>query len=179
MLSTEPIIVTADAVDEFKTYVRIESDDEDALIAALLSAAIRHGEGFTGQIFLRRAMIDRLPVSSAWQRLGATPVSSITSVTGIPPEGAALVLPPAAYAIDIDGAGDGWVRVTAPGDAKRVDVSFTAGIASDWSGMPETLRHGVLRLAAHLHAVRDLAEDMGPPAIVAALWRPWRRMRLS
>ena len=179
MLSTEPIIVTADAVDEFKTYVRIEGDDEDTLIAALLTAALRHGEGFTGQIFLRRAMIDRLAVSSAWQRLGATPVSSITSVTGIPPEGAAVLLPTATYAIDIDGAGDGWVRVTAPGEAKRVDVSLVAGIAVDWAVMPETLRHGVLRLAAHLHAVRDAADDAGPPTIVAALWRPWRRMRLS
>ena len=179
MLSIDPLVVTADAVDEFKTYVRIESDEEDALIAALLATAIRHGEGFTGQIFLRRAMIDRLGVASAWQRLGATPVNGITSVTGLPAEGPPVLLPVLAYAIDIDGAGDGWVRVSAPGDAVRVDVSLIAGIALDWSGLPETLRHGVIRLAAHLHGVRDAADDAGPPAIVAALWRPWRRMRLS
>jgi uncharacterized phiE125 gp8 family phage protein len=68
--------------------------------------------------------------------------------------------------------------VSDPGLAKRVDVTFTAGIAADWGGLPETIRHGIIRLAAHLHAVRDAPEDVGPPAIVAALWRPWRRMRL-
>ena len=179
MLSIDPVVVTADAVDELKTYVRIESEEEDPLIVALLSAAIRHGEDFTGQIFLRRAATDRLPVSSAWQRLGVTPVVSITGVTGLPLDGLAFPLPVSAYAIDIDGAGDGWVRVTEPGAANRVDVSLIAGVAADWPTLPETLRHGVIRLAAHLHGVRDAADDGGPPAIVAALWRPWRRMRLS
>ena len=179
MISISPIIVTADAVDELKTYVRIETDDEDTLLSSLIATAASHGEAFTGQRFLQRPHKDRLPVSSAWQRLGATPVQAISLVTGLPAAGAPFALAAAAYALDIDGSGDGWVRMTEPGLAKRVDVTFTAGIAADWGGLPETIRHGVIRLAAHLHAVRDAPEDGGPPAIVAALWRPWRRMRLS
>ena len=39
-------------------------------------------------------------------------------------------------------------------------------------------RPRLLRLVAHLFASRD--EDGGePPAAVTALWRPYRRMRLS
>ena len=179
MIRIDPITVTADAVDELKTYVRLEADDEDALLFALIATAAAHGEAFTGQAFLQRGHRDQLPVSNAWQRLGATPVQAISLVTGLPATGASFALPVSAYALDIDGSGDGWVRVTEPGFAKRVDVTFTAGLAAEWGGLPETIRHGVIRLAAHLHAVRDAPDDAGPPAIVAALWRPWRRMRLG
>jgi uncharacterized phiE125 gp8 family phage protein len=175
----DPLIIGADGVDEAKTYVRIESDEEDGLISALLASAIRHCEGFTGQIQLTRGVVERLPVSAAWQRLSATPVQSISGVTGIAAEGASFALPITGYAIDIDGAGDGWVRVTQPGAAGRIDVAFTAGAASSWGAISDPLRHGILRLTAHLHANRDNVGDAGPPAAVAALWRPWRRMQLS
>ncbi len=179
MLSFASPVLTADAVDAAKTYLRIENDEEDALIGALLAAALRHAESFLGQILLRRAGVDRLPVSSAWQRIGVTPVRAITSVTGIPAEGAPFALPPNAYAIDIDGAGDGWVRVLQPGSAGRIDVAVDAGLSPDWDNIPEPLRLAVLRLTAHLHVSRDDPGDVGPPAAVAALLRPWRRMRLS
>jgi uncharacterized phiE125 gp8 family phage protein len=58
-------------------------------------------------------------------------------------------------------------------------VAVEAGLAEDWNGVPEPLRQGIVRLTAHLYAHRDAAGDAGPPAAVAALWRPWRRMRLA
>src|SRR3546814_10878034 len=88
-------------------------------------------------------------VCSSDLRLRWTPVSAITGVTGVPAEGAAFALPIGAYGVDIDGNGDGWVRVTAPGAAGRVDVTFMAGLAPDWAGLPEGIRQGVVRLAAH------------------------------
>lgn len=178
MLSLSPPPVAADAVDAAKTYLRIEHDAEDALMGALLAAAIGHVEAFTGLLLLRRAAVDRLPVSGAWQRLGVTPVHAITAVEGLPADGAAFALQPGGYALDIDGAGDGWIRVTEPGNAARIDVTVEAGFAPDWDSLPEPLRLAVLRLTGHLHVHRDAAGDIGPPAVVAALLRPWRRMRL-
>jgi len=179
MFSLSPPPMAAEAVVAAKTYLRIDNDLEDALIASFVTAAIRHVEGFTNLIVLRRAGIDRLPVSGAWQRLGVTPVNAITAVAGPPEQGAAFPLPVGAYALDIDGSGDGWVRVTAPGNATRIDVTVDAGLATDWADIPEPLRLAVLRLTGHLHSYRDAAPDSGPPAAVAALIRPWRRMRLS
>jgi uncharacterized phiE125 gp8 family phage protein len=179
MKSLAPPALAADAVDAAKSYLRIENDEEDGLIGALLAAAIRHAEGFLGQLLLRRAAVDRLQVSSDWQRIGVTPVSAISSVTGIPAEGAPFILPTTSYAIDIDGSGDGWVRVSQPGSAGRIDVAVEAGLAADWDALPEPLRLAVLRLTGHLHLSRDDSGDSGPPAAVAALLRPWRRMRLS
>lgn len=175
----DPVIPPGDAVEDAKAYLRIDHADEDALLSSLIASAIRGCEGFTGQVLLRRGFVQRIGVRSDWTRLSPTPVVSVTGVTGIPVEGATFLLPVGAYAVDIDGNGDGWVRVTAPGAAGRVDVAGIAGLSSDWGGVPEALRQGVIRLASHLYAVRDAPDDPGPPAAVAALWRPWRRMRLG
>jgi len=179
MFSLSPPPVAAEAVAAAKSYLRIENDLEDALVASLLAAAIRHVEAFTNQLLLRREGVDRLAVSGAWQRLGVTPVHAVTAVSGLPSEGAAFALPVEGYALDIDGSGDGWIRVSQPGEARRIDVTLDAGIAADWAQVPEPLRLAVLRLVAHLHSTRDSVDDPGPPAAVAALLRPWRRMRLS
>ena len=179
MLTFSPPPVTADAVDAAKTYLRIEHDEDDATLVSLMAAAIGHVEAFTNQLLLRRSGIQRMTASNQWTRIGVTPVQAITSVTGIPAEGAAFLLPVSAYGIDIDGSGDGWVRVTQPGAAGRVDVSVEAGMAPSWGGIPEPLRLAVLRLTGHLYAYRDAPGDAGPPAAVAALLRPWRRIRLS
>jgi uncharacterized phiE125 gp8 family phage protein len=178
-MQIDPLIVSADAVDEAKTYVRIDGDEEDGAIAAFVAAAIRHCETYTGHILIRRAVTQRLPVSSDWQRLSASPVSAISGVMGIPAEGAPFGLPVYAYVLDIDHIGDGWVRVTQPGAAGRIEVAYIAGLAAKWVGLDEALRLGILRMAAHLHAHRDDPQDAGPPPAVVALWRPLRRMRLS
>jgi uncharacterized phiE125 gp8 family phage protein len=112
-----------------------------------------------------------------------TPVRSIDAVEGLAPDGGAVALAAETYAIDIDPSGDGWVRLIDAGGAARVRVAATAGMASGTNEVPEPLRHGILRLVGHLFASRDGGGVGGPgsepPAAVTALWRPYRRMRLS
>ena len=90
-------------------------------------------------------------------------------------DGAAFALAADAYAIDIDAGGQGWLRVLAPGAAGRARVTYQAGLAADWAGVPAPLAQGVVLLAAHLFS--GAAGE--PPAAVTALWRPWRRLRLA
>lgn len=179
MLTIQPVALTVDAVDAAKTYLRLESDDEDTSIAALVAAALVHAEGYLGQLLIERELVERLPTSSSWQRLSATPVRSVTSVTGIPAEGASFVLAANSYTLDINRHHDGWVRFTAPGSAGRADATYRAGLVPGWPDLPEAISISVLRIAAHLHAHRDAADDTGPPTAVASLLRPWRRMRLT
>jgi len=179
MPTADPISVGSDALDETKAYLRIDGTDEDEPLGRIIAAAIGHGEAFTGQVLLARGIVETMPVSVAWQRLGRTPVSAITAVESAAPGADPAALPADAYAIDIDAAGDGWVRVIAPAGATRAQVQYTAGLAEGWSGLPEPLRQGIVRLASHLYTHRDAADEGAPPAAVAALWRPWRRMRLS
>jgi hypothetical protein len=46
-----------------------------------------------------------------------------------------------------------------------------------WEGVPSPVRHGVAMLIQHLFEDREGARM--PPAAVAALWRPYRVVRLS
>jgi uncharacterized phiE125 gp8 family phage protein len=179
MLSIQALSLDGGMLDEAKAYLRLETDEDDAPLGAILLAAIGHAEGYTGQILIQREVSETITASADWRRLSAMPVTAFTSVTGIPAEGAPFLLPTANYKADIDTAGEGYLRVTEPGGAGRVEVTYLAGLSLDWSGLPESVRLGILRLTGHLYTHRDASDDAGPPAAVAALLRPWRRMRLS
>lgn len=164
---------------EVKAFLRIGTSEEDALLAGLVRGAAETCEAFTGRSLVARDVEEILPATSAWTRLGAAPVLAIEDLAALDRYGEAEVLGAADYAIDIDAAGDGWMRVLRPGEAKRVRVSYSAGMAADSGGLPEALRHGIVRLAAHLYMHRDREDGPGPPTAVTALWRPWRRLRLG
>ncbi|WCT73673.1 head-tail connector protein [Sphingomonas naphthae] len=159
-----------------KAYLRIEGDEDDDLLGRLIATAEGLCEGFIGQVLIRRAMTEEIAAPGWWHPLGVWPIVAITAVEEVTSSGA-VALPVAAYAVDIDPRGDGLVRVTVPGIG-RIRVTYTAGIAADAEALPAGLAQGIVRLVAHLHAHRDEADEAGPPAAVAALWRPWRRMRL-
>ena len=180
MIEGEALVLPPEAAGAAKGFLRVERADEDGLIAALVVAAAEHCEGFTGQALLARGFVETMPASRAWQRLTRTPVRAITSVEALPAEGPAQPLASALYAIDIDAKGDGWVRLTALGEARRIRVGYQAGVAGAWADLPAVLRHGILRLAAHFytHRAAEGARPAEPPAAVTALWRPYRRLRL-
>jgi uncharacterized phiE125 gp8 family phage protein len=162
--------------DAAKAHLRIAGSNEDAALAAQAGTALALCEAFTGRALILRAFSEMLGASGAWQRLSGSPVAVIEEVEGVPAEGSAFALPVSGYAVDIDASGDGWVRVPLPGAAGRVRVTYSAGLANDWSEVPAALAQGVVLLAAHLFEVRGIGG--APPVAVAALWRPFRRMRL-
>ena len=172
------LALAAVTMSEAQAYVRIETGEEEAVLAGLIRTASALCEAFLGQIVIARDFALQLPASGKWERLELGPVQSIDGVEAIGTAGAPTILPSSSYAIDIDAAGDGWVRVYDSAGATRVRVSGTAGMAQDENGVPEPIRQGVLRLVAHLFTARD-GEGGDPPAAVTALWRPYRRMRLA
>ena len=166
------------ALDELKQWLAIRSASDDAALAGLLRTGLETCEAFTGAMPVSCLCEEILPASADWHALSARPVVAIAGIEGIPADGARFALAPDAYEVDIAADGTGQVRVVRQGSAGRVAVRFTAGLAPTWELLPEGLRHGIVRLAAHNWRARDSAADAGPPAAVAALWRPWRRMRL-
>ncbi|TKD52298.1 hypothetical protein FBR43_13500 [Sphingomonas baiyangensis] len=148
---------------EIAALLRIGTEQEPALLGRLADEALAMAEHFTGQALIVRDVTERVRADGDWHRLMATPVRSI-----------ALATTPG-NAIDIDAAGDGWVKLAR--GAAPLAVSYQAGLATSWAELPAGLRGGIARLAAHRFDARD--DDQVPPAAVAALWRPWRRMRIA
>jgi uncharacterized phiE125 gp8 family phage protein len=181
MIEGEALVLPPEAAGAAKGFLRVERGDEDGLIGGLTAAAAELCEGFTGQALLARGFAETIAASRAWQRLTRTPVRAILSVEALAAAGPAQPLASDSYAIDIDANGDGWVRLTAPGDVRRIRVGYEAGVAGDWADLPAALRHGITRLAAHFYTHRAAEGGRAadePPAAVTALWRPYRRIRL-
>ena len=170
----EPIITMSEA----QAFVRIETGEEEALLAGLIRTASGLCEAFINQVAVARDFEVDVPANGSWARLPLTPVRAIIAVSSIADGGEVTALAPIGYATDIDLNGDGWVRTTG-GDARRLRVAGRAGMAESENGIPEPIRQGVLRLIAHLFTARDGTAGGEPPAAVTALWRPYRRMRLA
>lgn len=173
-----PAALDGAALADLKAWLAITTDGEDALLTALLRASLDSCEAFTGQMPLAATAEEILPARKEWQNLTTRPVQAITLVEGIPAEGARFALASDAFEIDLEADGTGMVRVIRQSTAGRVAVRFSAGLAPDWASLPEGLRHGIVRLAAHSYRERDSGGSDVPPVAVAALWRPWRRLRL-
>jgi uncharacterized phiE125 gp8 family phage protein len=172
-----PAAAIAAARDAAKLHLRISGAGEDPLLEDHVATTLALCEAFTGQALIVRGWQAVVPAHAAWQRLGAAPVAAIDSVEGLSASGNGFALPVEAFAIDIDAAGEGWVRGSAGIAAGRLRVGYAAGLAMDWEALPAPIAQGVVLLAVHLFEAR--ASGGAPPAAVAALWRPWRRLRLE
>lgn len=175
-----PAALSPAALAELKDWLGVTTPGDDAQLLALLRTALELCEDFTGTMPLQQDCEEVLTAAPQWQVLRSRPVQAITAVLGIPAEGGRFALPVASYEIDLGADGAGRVRIANPGAAGRIAVRFSGGLAADWESLPDSLRHGVLRLAAFQFRQREEPASAAiPPAAVAALWRPWRQLRLA
>ena len=168
------------ALAELKEWLAISTGQDDATLTELLRTSLEACEAFTGIMPVATLCQETLSLRSGWQTLSTRPIQAITAVDAISAAGTRTALAATNYAVEIDADGCGRISTSAPGDVQRLVVTFTAGLAPDWDNLPETLRHGIMRLAAHQFRERD-GSGAGPlpPASVAAFWRPWRRVRIA
>ncbi len=167
------------SLGELKAYLRLDGTDEDAVLAGLLRAARGLCEAFVRQWLIQRGAVETvaaMPVPGA--RLTGAPVVAVSQAEALYGDGSSAVLGPERFGVAYDADGVGRVACLDPA-AVRLRVTYTAGQATDWNGVAEPLRQGIVRLAAHLFANRDAPDEAGPPAVVAALWRPFRQLRLG
>ena len=175
-----PAQLAPGALDELKNWLAITNTQDDISLLALLRASLDLCEAFIRQMPMEAGCEELLAASRDWQGLTTRPVQSVTGADRVMANGSRAPLAPAQYLIDLDADGGARFRLLYPVTEGRVAVRYTAGIASDWSTLPDALRHGIIRLAADDYRQRDAGEARkGPPASVAALWSPWRRMRLT
>jgi len=164
------------ALAELKAFLRISVSDEDALLAGLVRAAAELCEAFTGRALIERTVAEVAAAATVRIRLGAGPVRAIDGVASLDEDGTAVPLEAAAFTAEVDAGGEGWVTLHGSIETRRLRIAYRAGMAADWNGVPEMLRHGIVRLAAQYYLRRGETKDVEVPAAVTALWRPWRRL---
>lgn len=167
------------SLNEVRSWLRLGATVDDAVVAGLVRAATGICEAFIGQRLIIRACEDILPLTpDGVVQPGARPVVGIEAVGLLLPGGGEAVLAASDYRTAI--ARDGTARVTIddPRGAVRVRIAYRAGIADGANDIPEAIRQGIVRMTQHLYDARDDA-GAAPPAAIAALWQPWRRLTLG
>lgn len=175
-----PPVLPPEALAELKLWLGITTPRDDAPLLALLHAAIDMCAAFTGVLPLSCTAEETLPGKACWQVLATRPVTAMTAAERIDAAGGRTALAPEDHAFELDADGSGRFRLLSPVTGDRIAVRFVAGISATWAQLPEALRQGIIRLAAHQHRERE-GNGAGPipPASVAALWRPWRQVRIA
>jgi uncharacterized phiE125 gp8 family phage protein len=165
---------------EAKAFLRLEHDDEDGLVAALITAARLHVEAATRRLLVTqnwRIVRDRWPGGIV--PIPLAPLQSVVGVRLFPEEGAAATVPSADYWLD---AASTPARLVArrgfrePGrPVAGIEIDVVAGYG-DAAEVPEPLRQAIRLLVAHWFEDRLLvgAADLLLPKTVDALIAPYR-----
>lgn len=159
------------SLSEIKDFLKIEGDEEDALLAQLLLIARESCEEFSRRALITqmRAFMDRPAPAMAFPR---EPVQNVVQVFHLC-EGVSTPVSAVDYYLE----GGRLIFKRAP-HGGEVRIEYMAGYGDDWNAVPSALRQGILRLIAHMHRFRDAAGEGGIPLAVCALWRPYRVHRL-
>lgn len=165
-------------LNEARSWLRLGATVDDAVVAQLVRAATNICEAFIGQWLIVRAADETLPLDGRAIRLGARPVRMVDAVTLLVADGGALPRGEDAYRVSIARDGTASVAVHDRGDAVYARIEYHAGMAAQANAIPEAIRQGIVRMTQHLHDARD-GGGAAPPAAIAALWQPWRRLTLG
>jgi uncharacterized phiE125 gp8 family phage protein len=183
-------LLTAPAVEpltlaEAKAWLRVEHDDEDDLIATLVTAARAQVEAMTRRALVTqhwRLALDAWPADG---RIAATPapVQALTAARVFDTDGEAQEIDTQAFVVDT-AAAPGVIAfvpwaVPAPGRAAAgIALDFACGYGDAAADVPEPLRQAVRVLLAQAYETRAAAAPDAGAASLAALLAPYRVLSL-
>lgn len=190
-----PVLVTAPtatpvSIDEVKAHVgAADFSDDDAMLTALIAAAVSHLDGWTG-------ILGRCLMPQTWRqdyddfrscmRLPLFPVASITTLKYTDTNGAEQTIAGANYTLKNDDRGaylefvNTYSFPSLNAESSAVRIAYVAGYA-DAASVPGAIRAAILLLIGHWYANRE-AVAVGPnapvvlPMAVDALLAPFRRI---
>jgi uncharacterized phiE125 gp8 family phage protein len=170
------------SLEETKTFLRIEHNDEDQLIAALIAGARSHIEAQTQTALITQ---DWRVVLDAWPQRGRIivrpgPLKALNATRVFDCNGDPHVIDPQAVAPDLGASTLAFVpwAMPAPGRiAAGIEIDVTVGFGDEADDVPETLRQAIRMVVAHWYENRGFAsvnQNASSPATVAALIAPYR-----
>lgn len=175
----QPAALSGAALNELKQWLGIASSAEDDALVSLLHVGLGTCEAFIGQMPIETECREIFRPDTGWQNISSRPIKAITNVEQVMDDGTFAPLDAGQYEVEIDHHGIGKFRCISSRQERAVAVRYIVGLAESWATLPDGLRHGIVRIAAHHYRDRDAEKPLQPPASVAALWKPWRQVRLA
>lgn len=147
------------SVEEAKSFLRAENDDDDAVIASLIAAARSHVEAMTRCALIAqtwRFVLDRWPKDGRIKP-GRGPLRALTAARVYNSAGIAAPVDVGTFVLD-EAAGvivsSVWALPGRAGAGIELDVEIGFGAAA--ADVPDVLRHAVRTLVAHWYENRGL-----------------------
>jgi uncharacterized phiE125 gp8 family phage protein len=172
---------------EAKAHLRLDADDEDTLLAALIRAAREHMEAETGLCLINRLLrlyLDDWPEGRVIQ-IARGPVQTIEMVTVYDSAGAPVEVDTSGYVLDGAARPARLILPERPATERAlngVEVDFTAGFGESGVDVPDTLKRALLLHVAAMFELRGVLEPQDQPGAVPAgydrLVAPYRLRRL-
>jgi len=186
-----PTLVTAPAeapvsLAEAKAWVRVDGDDEDTLIGALIAAATAYLDGWSG-------VLGRCIVTQTWRQTFddfapvmrlPLPAASVTSVTYVDTAGTTRTVAAEVYALREDALGS-FLEESPDADwpsaddrAEAVAVTFVAGYGAA-ADVPAAIKLAMREMIAHWYANRETVaggSSAEVPLTARHLLAPYRRV---
>ncbi len=170
---------------EAKNYLRVEHDDDDDLIEALIASARVQVEQAARRVLITqtwRIVLDRWP-ASGWIVSPVNPLVSLEAARVHPLEGAAVTLDTDAFTLNAAAApaiiAFERANVSQPGrTVGGIELDVTAGYGDAVEDVPAPLRQAIRFLVARNYEQRDRVEKDELPDAVSALIAAYRVAKL-
>jgi uncharacterized phiE125 gp8 family phage protein len=175
------------SVAEAKSFLRVEHDDDDAVIAALIAAARGHVEALSRRALLVqrwRLVLDAWPPAGRLDpRTG--PLRSVIAARVFDAANNAHSIDAGTFVVDAAAniiASPCWALPLPGRVAAGIELDVELGYGALASDVPDALRHAIRMLVAHWYENRGLAAIGANvamlPAGVGALIAPYRMLSL-
>ena len=176
-------------LDDVKAHLRLDGDDEDALLASLITTSRSHVETALGLALITQSWRWQ---ADCWPRNGLVelmtrPIQSVDRVAVRAADGTQTVIDATDYILDVSGQtgrlapSEGhWPK---PGARLGgIEIDFTVGYGNAATDVPEPIRQALRLLVAHWYAVRNPVHigQMATrvPDTVSELLMPYRVRRI-
>jgi uncharacterized phiE125 gp8 family phage protein len=180
--AVEPI-----TLDEAKAYLRVEHDDDDLVIAALIAGARIHVETQTRRALITqtwRLIRDNWPVDGRLQ-VSPTPLQAIVAARVYEANGTTLAIDTQAFVADKAAspaivAFAPWSLAIPDQVVGGIEIDVRVGYGDTAATVPQPLRQAIRLLVAHWYENRGLvaAQAAVLPVSVSALLAPYRVLSL-
>lgn len=155
-VSASDEIIEPVTLEAAKLQCRVDFEDDDIMIAGLVSAGRDHVENYCGVNFAQRRLSASCETFRALQELPFSPVQGIVSIAYVDITGVARTVPAEAYSLQSDPydasiklrTGNSWPAIQAGSSIKLVaNVGFDK--------VPDAVRHAILLFISDAYEKRE------------------------